>query len=153
MQIAGREPGPMAEAARLLEGQGARVIDINMGCPAKKVTGGLSGAALMRDPDQALRLIEATVGATSVPVTLKMRLGWDDGRLNAPEIARRGRRRPGSRWSSSTAARGRSSTTAAPTGRAIAAVKRAVRDSGAGQWRYRRPAAARAALAPSGAAG
>jgi tRNA-dihydrouridine synthase B len=89
VQIAGREPGPMAEAARLLEGQGARVIDINMGCPAKKVTGGLSGAALMRDLDQALRLIEATVGAVGVPVTLKMRLGWDEGALNAAELALR----------------------------------------------------------------
>ena len=79
----------MAEAARRLAGQGARVIDINMGCPAKKVTDGLSGSALMRDLDQALRLIEAVVGAVDVPVTLKMRLGWDDGTLNAPELAAR----------------------------------------------------------------
>ena len=69
----------------MVEGMGAEVIDINMGCPAKKVTGGLSGSALMRDPDHALRLIEAVVGAVAVPVTLKMRLGWDDG---SPERAR-----------------------------------------------------------------
>jgi tRNA-dihydrouridine synthase B len=89
VQIAGREPGWMAEAARLAEGQGAPVVDINMGCPAKKVTGGLSGSALMRAPDHALRLIEAAAEAVSVPVTLKMRLGWDAASLNAPEIARR----------------------------------------------------------------
>lgn len=79
----------MAEAARFLEGQGARIIDINMGCPAKRVTTGYAGSALMRDPDQALRLIEAVTGAVSVPVTLKTRLGWDDACLNAPDIARR----------------------------------------------------------------
>ncbi|TRD15721.1 tRNA dihydrouridine synthase DusB [Palleronia caenipelagi] len=89
VQIAGREAGWMAEAARLLEGEGARLIDINMGCPAKKVTSGLSGSALMREPDHALSLIEAVVGAVSVPVTLKMRLGWDDDDLNAPAIAAR----------------------------------------------------------------
>ncbi len=89
VQIAGREAGAMAETARIVEGMGARLIDINMGCPAKKVTGGLSGSALMRDLDHALRLIEAVQGAVSVPVTLKMRLGWDDACLNAPELARR----------------------------------------------------------------
>ena len=89
VQIAGREPGPMAEAARMVEGMGARVIDINMGCPAKKVTGGMSGSALMREPDHALRLIEAVVAAVAVPVTLKTRLGWDDDCLNAPDLARR----------------------------------------------------------------
>jgi nifR3 family TIM-barrel protein len=89
VQLAGREAHWMAEAARLVESQGARVIDINMGCPARKVTGGLSGSALMRTPDHALRLIEAVVGAVTVPVTLKMRLGWDDGSLNAPMLARR----------------------------------------------------------------
>ncbi|MCC6006366.1 MAG: tRNA dihydrouridine synthase DusB [Rhodobacteraceae bacterium] len=87
VQLAGREAGAMAEAARMLEGQGARIIDINMGCPAKKVTSGWSGSALMREPDHALRLIEAVRGAVSVPVTLKMRLGWDEGCLNAPELA------------------------------------------------------------------
>ena len=88
VQLAGRDPYWMAEAARLVEAQGARIIDINMGCPAKKVTGGLSGSALMRTPDHALRLIEAVVGAVSVPVTVKMRLGWDEDCLNAPQIAR-----------------------------------------------------------------
>ena len=89
VQIAGREAAPMAEAARMIAGQGARLIDINMGCPAKKVTNGASGSALMREPDHALRLIEAVVGAVDVPVTLKMRLGWDDAQLNAAQIAAR----------------------------------------------------------------
>ncbi len=89
VQIAGRDPHWMAEAARMVEANGARIIDINMGCPAKKVVGGYSGSALMRDPDHALRLIEAVVGAVSVPVTLKTRLGWDDDCLNAPLLARR----------------------------------------------------------------
>ena len=88
VQLAGREAGAMAEAARIAEGQGAPLIDINMGCPAKKVVGGASGSALMREPDLALSLIEAVVGAVSVPVTLKMRLGWDHDNLNAPQIAR-----------------------------------------------------------------
>ncbi|WP_370868090.1 tRNA dihydrouridine synthase DusB [Phaeovulum sp.] len=89
VQLAGREAQPMAEAARMVADMGARIIDINMGCPAKKVTGGLSGSALMRAPDRALRLIEAVVAAVQLPVTLKMRLGWDDSCLNAAEIARR----------------------------------------------------------------
>lgn len=89
VQLAGREARWMAEAARIAEGQGARIIDINMGCPAKKVVGGLSGSALMRDLDHALSLIEAVVAAVEVPVTLKTRLGWDEGSLNAPELARR----------------------------------------------------------------
>ena len=89
VQIAGREAYWMAEAARQVEAQGACLIDINMGCPAKKVTGGLSGSALMRDPDHAVRLIEAVVKAVSVPVTLKTRLGWDGDCLNAPDLARR----------------------------------------------------------------
>jgi tRNA-dihydrouridine synthase B len=88
VQLAGREPAPMAEAARRLEAEGTPVIDINFGCPAKKVTGGLSGAALMREPARALRIIEAVVAAVAVPVTLKMRLGWDDDSRNAPAIAR-----------------------------------------------------------------
>ncbi|MEM6663782.1 MAG: tRNA dihydrouridine synthase DusB [Pseudomonadota bacterium] len=88
VQIAGRDAGLMAEAARQLEGQGARIIDINMGCPARKLTNGAAGSALMREPDHALSLIEAVVGAVAVPVTLKMRLGWDDQMLNAPGIAR-----------------------------------------------------------------
>ncbi|WP_375690646.1 tRNA dihydrouridine synthase DusB [Pseudooceanicola sp. LIPI14-2-Ac024] len=89
VQLAGRDPHWMALAARHVADQGAQVIDINMGCPAKKVVGGLSGSALMREPDHALGLIEAVVGAVDVPVTLKMRLGWDDDCLNAADIARR----------------------------------------------------------------
>lgn len=89
VQIAGRETRWMAEAARIAEGEGAHIVDINMGCPAKKVTGGLSGSALMRDLDHALTLIEATIGAVRVPVTLKMRLGWDETSINAPELAAR----------------------------------------------------------------
>ena len=89
VQLAGREAGAMAEAARIVADMGARVIDINMGCPAKKVTGGLSGSALMRNLDHALGLVDAVVGAVTVPVTLKCRLGWDADCLNAPDLARR----------------------------------------------------------------
>jgi tRNA-dihydrouridine synthase B len=89
VQIAGCEAHWMAEGARIAEGAGAEVIDINMGCPAKHVTNGFSGSALMRDLDHALTLIEATVAAVRVPVTLKMRLGWDDRSRNAAELARR----------------------------------------------------------------
>ena len=88
VQIAGREAYWMAECAKLCVGQGARIIDINMGCPAKRVTTGYSGSALMKDPDHALSLIEAVVNAVDTPVTLKMRLGWDDESLNAADIAR-----------------------------------------------------------------
>ena len=79
----------MAEAARVAAGEGADIIDINMGCPAKKVTGGYSGSALMRDLDHAVTLIDAVVGAVDVPVTVKMRLGWDEAAVNAPTLARR----------------------------------------------------------------
>jgi tRNA-dihydrouridine synthase B len=89
VQIAGREPDEIAESARRAEGMGAQIIDINMGCPAKKVTSGAAGSALMRDPDHALRLIDSAVGAVSAPVTLKMRLGWNDETLTGPEIASR----------------------------------------------------------------
>ncbi|MDX8491967.1 tRNA dihydrouridine synthase DusB [Mesorhizobium sp. VK22B] len=89
VQLAGREAAHMAEGARIAAGEGADIIDINMGCPAKKVTGGYAGSALMRDLDHALSLIEAVVGAVAVPVTLKMRLGWDESALNAPILARR----------------------------------------------------------------
>ncbi len=89
IQLAGREAHWMAEGARIAERLGADAIDINMGCPAKEVTGKLSGSALMRDLDHATSLIEAVVGAVGVPVTLKMRLGWDDKSRNAPELARR----------------------------------------------------------------
>ncbi len=89
IQIAGREAQLMAECARICEANGASLIDINMGCPARKVTGGLSGSALMKDLDHALRLIEAVVAAVSVPVTLKTRLGWDESNLNAAELGKR----------------------------------------------------------------
>ena len=89
VQLAGCETKWMAEGARVAEANGAEIIDINMGCPARHVTGGQSGSALMRDLDHALTLIEATIAAVKVPVTLKMRLGWDDRSLNAPELARR----------------------------------------------------------------
>lgn len=89
VQLAGRDPVWMAEAAKLVEGNGAKVIDINMGCPAKKVVGGYSGSALLRDLDHALRLIEAVVQAVDVPVTLKTRLGWDDDSHNADQLAKR----------------------------------------------------------------
>jgi tRNA-dihydrouridine synthase B len=89
IQLAGREPHWMAEGARVAQDMGAEIIDINMGCPAREVTGGLSGSALMRNLDHAEKLIEATVGASRVPVTLKMRLGWDHTMMNAPELARR----------------------------------------------------------------
>ncbi|SMR72035.1 tRNA-U20-dihydrouridine synthase [Aliiroseovarius halocynthiae] len=88
VQLAARDVYWAGEAARMVEQNGARLIDINMGCPARKVVGGMSGSALMRDLDHALRLIEAIVGAVSIPVTLKTRLGWDDNSLNAPELAR-----------------------------------------------------------------
>jgi len=89
VQLAGCEAEWMAEGARIAEAAGADIIDVNMGCPARHVTGGQSGSALMRDLDHALTLIEATVAAVKIPVTLKMRLGWDDRSLNAPELARR----------------------------------------------------------------
>jgi nifR3 family TIM-barrel protein len=88
VQLAGRDPRFMAEGARIAEANGADVIDINMGCPAKKVIGGLSGSALMREPELALALIEATVKAVKIPVTVKMRLGWDEQSINAPDLAK-----------------------------------------------------------------
>ncbi|WP_417773269.1 tRNA dihydrouridine synthase DusB [Stappia sp.] len=89
VQLAGREAHWMAEGARIAVDAGADIIDINMGCPAKRVTTGYSGSALMRDLDHAVTLIEATIAASSVPVTVKMRLGWDSDSLNAPELAAR----------------------------------------------------------------
>ncbi|HET7156418.1 MAG TPA: tRNA dihydrouridine synthase DusB [Hyphomicrobiaceae bacterium] len=88
IQLAGCEARWMSEGARVAEALGADIIDINMGCPAREVTGKLSGSALMRDLDHAASLIEAVIGAVKVPVTLKMRLGWDHASLNAPELAR-----------------------------------------------------------------
>ncbi|MCG3266215.1 tRNA dihydrouridine synthase DusB [Yoonia sp. I 8.24] len=89
VQIAGRDAYWMGEAARMIQDNGAAMIDINMGCPAKKVTNGYSGSALLRTPDHALSLIEAVVAAVDIPVTLKTRLGWDDDSLNAAEVAKR----------------------------------------------------------------
>jgi nifR3 family TIM-barrel protein len=89
VQLVGREARALAETARRVVGAGAALIDINMGCPARRVSGALAGAALMRDLDDAERLIAAVVEAVQVPVTVKMRLGWDEASLNAPELARR----------------------------------------------------------------
>src|SRR6266581_9413954 len=88
VQLAGCEPGIMAEAAKLNADRGAKLIDINFGCPVKKVVGGHAGSALMRDEVQAARILEATVKAVDLPVTLKMRTGWDDRSRNAPALAR-----------------------------------------------------------------
>ena len=87
IQLVGRTPEWIAKGAKLAQQAGADIIDLNMGCPAKEVTGALSGSALMREPELAARLIGAAVDATSRPVTLKMRLGWDDANRNAPQIA------------------------------------------------------------------
>ena len=89
VQLVGCEAEWMAEGARIAEAKGADIVDINMGCPSREVTGRASGSALMRDLDHAAALIESVVGAVSVPVTLKMRMGWDDRSRNAPELARR----------------------------------------------------------------
>jgi tRNA-dihydrouridine synthase B len=89
IQLVGRDPGAMAEGARMAERAGADIVDLNFGCPAKEVTGAACGSALMRTPDLACRLIEAAVTATARPVTVKMRLGWDDASRNAALIARR----------------------------------------------------------------
>lgn len=89
VQLAGREAKWMAEGARIAAASGADIIDINMGCPSKRVTTGYSGSALMRDLDHAMTLIDATVSAVNLPVTVKMRLGWDDQSINAPELAKR----------------------------------------------------------------
>lgn len=89
VQLAGREAKWMGEAAKISADSGADMIDINMGCPAKKVTGGYSGSALMRDLDLAIELIEATINAVNIPVSVKMRLGWDESSINAPELAKR----------------------------------------------------------------
>ena len=89
VQLAGNQPASMARAAMMAEAAGAALIDINMGCPAKRVTTGLAGAALLRNLDLATAIIAAVVGAVKVPVTLKTRLGWDDSGLIAPELARR----------------------------------------------------------------
>jgi tRNA-dihydrouridine synthase B len=92
VQLVGREASWIAQGAVLAEASGAHIIDLNMGCPARDVTGGLCGSALMRDLELAERLIDAAVGATCLPVTLKMRLGWDEATRNAPELAERAER-------------------------------------------------------------
>jgi nifR3 family TIM-barrel protein len=89
VQLAGCEAHWIAEGARIAEAQGADIVDINMGCPSKQVTNGAAGSALMRDLDHALTLIDAVIGAVKIPVTLKMRLGWDADTINAPALARR----------------------------------------------------------------
>ncbi|WP_040577250.1 tRNA dihydrouridine synthase DusB [Methylopila sp. M107] len=89
VQLAGRDPAWIAEASRVAVGSGAAIVDINMGCPAKKVVGGHGGSALLKDLDLAVRLVEAAVGAVDAPVTVKMRLGWDEGSIVAPELAAR----------------------------------------------------------------
>ena len=89
IQLVGRDPDTMAQGARMAEAAGADIIDLNFGCPAKEVTGSACGSALMRTPDLACRLMEAAVNAVSRPVTVKMRLGWDDDSRNAAELARR----------------------------------------------------------------
>ena len=89
VQLTGREERAMTVGVKVAETAGADVIDINMGCPSRRVTHGLSGSALMRDLDHAIRLIDAVVGSASVPITLKMRLGWDETEQNAPDLARR----------------------------------------------------------------
>jgi len=87
IQLVGREPGHLAEGARMAQRAGAQIIDLNFGCPAKEVTGALCGSALMREPDLAARLISAAVAAVETPVTVKIRLGWDDASRNAPQFA------------------------------------------------------------------
>jgi tRNA-dihydrouridine synthase B len=152
VQLAGREPGAMAEAARIAEGEGAPIIDINMGCPAKKVVGGLSGSALMRDLDLALRLIDAVVNAVKVPVTLKTRLGWDADCLNAAELARRVEN-AGIRMITIHGRTRAQFYTGHADWRAIRAVREVVRIPVIANGDIRRPADARAALAQSGAQG
>ena len=87
VQLSGRDPQLTAEAARMAEAAGADIIDLNLGCPARRVTGGYAGAALMKEPQRAITLIDTVIGAVNVPVTVKMRLGWDDDNRNAPLIA------------------------------------------------------------------
>jgi tRNA-dihydrouridine synthase B len=88
VQLAGCEPDVIAEAAKMNEDMGAKIIDLNFGCPAKKVVGGYAGSALMRDEILAAKILEKTVNAVKVPVTMKMRIGWDDNSKNSPTLAR-----------------------------------------------------------------
>jgi len=152
VQLAGRDAGALAEAARIAEGQGAPLIDINMGCPAKKVVSGAAGSALMREPDLALRLIEAVVGAVSVPVTLKMRLGWDADCLNAANIAKAAEN-AGVRMITIHGRTRQQFYTGQADWAAIAQVVQAVRVPVIANGDIDGPLAARQALALSGAAG
>ena len=128
VQLAGCDPAAMAEAARIAVGCGADLIDINFGCPVKKVAvGQMAGSALMRDETAAARILEATVKAVDVPVTLKMRMGWDHASLNAPRLARIAAGMPASAWSPCMAAPASNSTPAPPTGTSSPQVKQAVR--------------------------
>jgi nifR3 family TIM-barrel protein len=150
IQLVGREPEWLAKGAALAEAAGADIIDINMGCPAKEVTGALSGSALMRDLDLAERLTDAAVSATSRPVTLKMRLGWDHGTINAPELAVRAERL----GVKAITVHGRTRQqfyNGAVDWRAVAAVKAAVRVPVIVNGDIVDAASARAALAQSGA--
>jgi tRNA-dihydrouridine synthase B len=125
IQLVGREPRFLARGARLAEAAGADIIDINMGCPAKEVTGVLSGSALMRDLDLAESLIAAAAGAVSCAVTVKMRLGWDDANRNAPELAVRAER-AGARAVTVHGRTRQQFYSGAADWRAVAAIKRAV---------------------------
>ncbi len=152
IQLVGREARWLSEGSRLATAAGADIIDLNMGCPCKEVTGGLSGSALMRDLDQAERLIDAAVGATTVPVTLKMRLGWDDHSRNAPELASRAERA----GIQAITVHGRTRQqfySGAADWRAVAAVKAATRLPVIVNGDITDLASARSALAQSGADG
>jgi nifR3 family TIM-barrel protein len=150
MQLVGREARFMAEGARLAEAAGAEIVDLNMGCPAKEVTGALSGSALMRDLDLAERLIAAAVEATCRPVTLKMRLGWDERSINAPELAARAER-CGVRAITVHGRTRRQFYSGAADWTAVAKVKAAVGVPVIVNGDVQDPASARAALAASGA--